>query len=257
MTLPDRFPFSVVLLYNGEPLPEITEESHKEFIKTLDPYFDLRKEAEGRIVEKVLNPLVLFLHKYHILKKVLEEKRPPTNITLLNIVQDALRQNVTDLSLIMSFFIDFINEAQGKFQELFKRQAQNKIIAVMLEVQSPEEQEVLQRRSKEIDLKRDKLFPIYSSTGNPSAECFKKLTDHIDEIRKIVRTYRDKICAHSDENKPTIHWRDLDASIEQFTTELNDFYVVLSFGREYGKAQGPGFLSEETLAILIKGTYDS
>jgi hypothetical protein len=255
MELPLKFSFEVKMTYNGKELTSITNESDIEAIKNFDPHFEERRECRNKILKELLNPFSLFLHKYPILKAVIHNKFSPQNVTFLNLLEDAMKQNVTDLSDIMTSFIKFLEECKGKFQILFKKKAQHKLIEAIINKTAPDKQEILLERNREIDLKRESLFIKFNSKQTPSDQSFDLLKTQVDFLRKEVRTYRDKVAAHNDEIQPSISWEDLDEKIEQFKNLITNFYTVLSFEMALGEAQGPGLLEQQTSKLLIEAIY--
>lgn len=254
MTLPPQFPFVVKVRYGGLEYPEL-DESHREIIKTYDPDFDQREECKKGMERQVLHRLSLFLHKYPILKRVLCEARPPMNITLRTIIEDALKQNITELSETMTSFMDFLDECKGKYSTLFRKHAQDKFIAAMANPGQLEMQEALQKWSEEINLKREKLMGFFNHKGNPSAESFDDLKKRVDQLRQLSKNYRDTNSAHWDENEITVCWNELDTTIKQFRELVCDFYSIFTFEQGYGDALGQGFSEGETVKVLIQEMY--
>lgn len=252
MTLPWGFPFECSVLRDGREETAASEESRKAIL-LYDPDFDKRKEFQKEFEIKILLPLGLFLHKYPVLKEILIKEPFFINITLLNIIQDAFRQNASDLNEIMLAFIRFLNRCKGYYLPLFRERAHHKIIDVSLSAASTERRKILQLRKEEIDTKRATLFPTYNSKGNPSADCFERIKEKASSVREIVKTYRDKVSAHHDEEKPTISWNDLDVSINQFKMIVDNLYIVGSFNLAMGRASGPGFSAKKTVEILLSG----
>jgi hypothetical protein len=173
----------------------------------------------------------------------------------LSILEDSLKQNITDLSDIMTSFIKVLNECKGKYTILFNRKAQHKLIKALINGNTQDNQELLRKRIEEIDSKRNSLFFMFNSRGTPSNESFDRLKDRAEDLRKEIRAYRDKVAAHNDAIQPSITWEVLDINIEDFKDLISDFYTVLSFEKAFGDAQGPGLLDSETAKILIEEIY--
>lgn len=252
MTLPWGFPFECSILRNGQKERPISEELRKSIL-VYDIDFDKRKEFQKEFERRILLPLGLFLHKYPVLKETLNKERSSGNVTLLNIIQDAFRQNASDLSGIMLTFIHFLDRCKGYFLPLFRKQAHQKIVEGMFSTADAEKKKVIQARKEEIDVKSAALFLAYNSRGNPSADNFDRIKNRTNSICKLVKEYRDRVSAHDDEEKPAIPWEDLDIIINQFKEIVDSLYIVGSFSMSFGAASGPGFAAKETVEILLNG----
>ncbi len=255
MTLPPKFPFEVKMIYDGKERASITEESVKKIIRTFDPDFDQREICRKRMQEEIFYPLSLFLHKYPILKTVLHEGRVPINVTLFTIIEDALKQNITELSETMDSFIKFLDECKGKYSVLFKRQAQSQMIEVLISSSLPDKQKDFKKRGEDIDLKREMLFEAFNHKGNPTNESFDVIKDKVDQLRQHAKNYRDRISAHRDKEEIIIIWKDFDATLDMFKELVCNFYTIFSFEMGLGDAQGLGFYGSETIKSLVQEIY--
>lgn len=259
MTLPQRFPFLSSVLYDGRERASLTNEGLKTVLQ-YDPDYEKREEFRKEYADKVLLPFGLFLHKYSVLKSIFQNKVKPKNLTLYNILEDALRQNVTDLDAIMLAFIHFVNRCNGNFLILFKRNAHHPILNVMISSSSataaPEKQKALMERKAEIDLKSAKFFSGYNFKGNPSGSGFEKLKSKIEETRIQVKAYRNQVAAHDDGGKPVVKWEDLDVAVNRFKEITDDFYIAGTFGLPFGPASGEGFSQTETVTLITRALFD-
>jgi hypothetical protein len=256
MALPQRFPFQSSVFYDGRERAPLAGEELKAVLR-YDPDYEKREEFRKEYADKVLLPFRLFLHKYSVLKSIFQNKEKPKNVTLHNILEDALRQNVTDLDATMLAFIHFVNRCSGNFLTLFKRNAHHPISNIMISSSSanPDKQKILMERKVEIDLKSAKLFSRYNFKGNPSGVEFEKLKTEIEGARMQVRTYRDQVAAHDDKAKPIVKWGDLDMAVNRFKEITDDFFTVGSFSMSFGEASGPGFSAKKTIEILLNGMF--
>lgn len=254
MPLPVRFPFKTIVLYDGHELP-VFDKCDEESLKKVDPYFKERDECKERFKKEVSNPFSLFEHKYFILKNVLNKGECPKNISVFNILEDSLRQNICDFSELMSIFMKFVNTCQGKYSILFKKNAQS-LIFKNLEIDKSEEiKAFLKERNKEIDLKREALFGQFNQQGVPSSNSFDDLKLRIITIRNKVKIYRDTIGAHSDSTQFSIELDDINDSIVGFKELISGFYIVFSFEKWFKESEGPGLECDQAIKVLELAIY--
>lgn len=256
MKLPERFPFNVEILHNGKIL-EMTPEYLKE-TKQFDPFCKEREECKKQMSEKILNPFRIFLIKFPLLKSIFKTDLPSFNsdILLFNIIEDAARQNISDLDEIMKSFSDFLDKCKGEYTKLFRKKSQDLLIDMVIKGDNSKEIALKQHRD-EINNKREKLFLQFNQNGNPTNESFKRLKTEVGNLRSSVKYYRDKVAAHNDSMNSTctIHWEDVDKSVERFKEIVFDFYIVLSFEQKYAESTGPGIYPQKTMDVLIKQIF--
>ena len=129
--LPSNFPFESEATYSGKKLP-ILSEKDVEIVVKLDPCFKMRGECKEKIWKNFIGPFSMFLHKYLIYKDIFLEKRIPKNITIFSIIEDALKQSITDLARLMTSFIFFMDECNGKYSNLFRNKSERKLFESLI-----------------------------------------------------------------------------------------------------------------------------
>lgn len=245
-------PFLIETLYNGKPITEISEE-HINSVLKLDPFFERRREKRDIMLRNIIHPFALFFHKYRILTKVLNNETQPVNVSLLNLVQDAYRQNISDLSEIFRRTIDFINSCQG-ISPLMQKGCQTKYIQAVAESMPSPKKELILARNIEIESKRVKLFS-FNSKGIPIDESFESLKEKVCNIRTEIKAYRDTVASHDGQFLYDLSFEAFDNTINEFKNFLSELYTVLTFERDFGEAVGSQMNVEETQKILIKEIY--
>lgn len=254
MKLPERYPFQVIRLYKGEQLKPLSEEEKNE-VRYFDKLYDEREECKIKMRENILDPFCMIKMKYEITKKILTRGEKIKDILLFNFIEDVARQNISDLSESMTSFIKFINECMGSHTNCFKNKSQHILIQVLINGDE-EKKEDFNMHCCEIDQKREKLFGSFNSKGCPDNKSFEALKNDIEGIRLKVKTYRDKIAAHGDNEENALTWKMIDESLNRYTEILFDFYIVLSFERIPAEPRGFGIDPDATFNFLVRQIYE-
>ncbi len=253
MELPARFPFQVSILHNGRTCNPLVDEERASVL-FYDPDYDKREMFKKEYEDRLLNQFSMFLHKYPVLKAILQKRIKPKNTTLLSIIEDAFKQSMSDLDTIMFGFLGFLDYCKNKFPILFKKEAQYPLIETLIRGEPKREQEY-KIRKVEIDQKREVVFSAFTAKGFPSEQAFSKLKGRVNSIREIVKKYRDNIAAHDGKQKPVVLWEELDEAAKQFQEITDALYITGSFHMAFGQAVGPGFNQAETKKLLLKKIF--
>lgn len=255
MNLPGIFSFSVTYSVDGKPIPFFSENYNKA-IEVYDPLWGMRvkcaREIDGHFVQRIISLLGLCDVYSRVLSQTKIHKSV-ANALLLNIVEQAIKQGVNDLDAMMKDFIKLVDNYRGRYTNLFKKNAQKKLIEVLIKG-DPEKEKEYQQKSEVINTKRIELFLYFNSHGVPKHESFIQLKDKISELRNSINTYRDKVAAHP-EKDIELSWSTFDNCITKFKSIAFDFYEVVSFFTP-PTTKANGIDPDGTAEYLINGIFE-
>lgn len=255
MNLPEKFPYKTSIFYGDRELNDQIPYDEEQAI----PHYKLRNECKEELIEKLLRRLWAFFAKNKILKKVLTHKSSLKEPLLHTIIEDACKQNITDLIDLSSEFMKIVNLYRGKYIHLFINKSQETICSVLYIKFKVNEQKI-RRFDQLIQEARDRLFGSYNNKGQPKNECFDNLNSRIENIRREVKGYRDKIAAHHDLGELIVTWETLDKYCLDFRQICYDLYSVITFEKNDPLFEEPMILGtdcETIIRVLLESIYSN
>lgn len=257
MKLPIRYPYIFDLVHSVQLTPE--EEFRFEQLKRkYDTEHDLRKKCKALVNQKVLGPFVAFSNKYGTLKQTLYGVNScqtiPHDIHLLNIVEDALRQNISDFAEQIKELIKFIDILSSQYSILFKKNSHRKLYAAVAHNSGIEGE--LQRHSDFIEKNRESLISHFSLQGKVSSDSWDSMKKRLDEIRICVKKYRDNVGSHDGNQHVTVSFQEIEIAIEKYQNFIYSLNTTLFFEAYPSSNQiSPGIIPDITKKNLLKIIY--
>jgi hypothetical protein len=174
---PENNSFCMAMLYAGKEISDFSPEELAEIMKYA-PDYTARIECQKLFYAKVLKPLFTYSTKHPVIEKILSPKDSVKNILLMNLLEDAARQNMTDLCALTQELIKFINICKGRHRRLFKKASQRSLIEAL--INGNNDQEINYKNAdNRIEQARESLFCSFNDQGVPSDESFTKLKERI------------------------------------------------------------------------------
>jgi hypothetical protein len=231
MLLPRKFNqgFTVQWAYEGKEGRDFTDTELQQIIP-FDPLCVERQKLTKELHEKIINPLVVLYSKHLILKEVLISSKEPCDRLLYNLIEDAARQNITDFYDLMGKFIEIVKRYKNNYSPLFYKDSQKKLLMTLKQGKPIELVNKYCMLDNLIDNKRNALFFCSDKKGSLQSDNWDRLICELRAIRNIIKTYRDKVASHADEElTTTLSWKKATEAIEFFINYTSDIHTVLSF----------------------------
>jgi cytochrome oxidase Cu insertion factor (SCO1/SenC/PrrC family) len=257
MQLPIRYPFIFDLVHSVELTPE-EELRFEEIRRKFDPEHDLRKKCKAIVNQKFLGPFTAFSNKYETLKQTLynvnTSQNIPHDIHLLNIVEDALRQNISDFSEQINELIKFINILNAQYSILFKKNSHRKLYEAVAHNSGIKGE--LQKHSDFIEKNRESLISHFNLQGKVSSTSWDSMKKRLDEIRVSVKKYRDNVGSHDGNQHVTVSFEEIEIAIKKYRDFIYSLNAALFFEAYPSSNQiSPGIIPEITTKNLLKIIY--
>lgn len=257
--LPEQSSLIVEMLYDGKPLKEAPEEVKKhQFYRQhhSGSRIELTKELTS-----ILERLFIFISRYDVIKEVLIIDRPVKDILLLSIVENAMKQDITDFVICCEKLITLINKCQNnkRYKILLKDKSEEPFFHALAEG-NQKFKHIYLSRSDEINQVRKSLFKNFDQKGLPTKESFEELKEKISILYSPLKAYRDKVAAHHDRDYQILTFRECDESIEKLKKIIFGLDKIITFENKFNHPTIASVESEaasgNTIAHLTAGIYD-